>query len=833
MTVESPESGNRDEGYSTMSSDVQADPCRQGEPNRELEDLKEASDEAENQVLLNINNAIIIDDKIDQEILYIPINFAVSFNPRNSFPPTKNINPFQHIMRSFSDSNLCLKLTTSATQCGENFYTFSSPSSPSMILLDVMPIIQREKKNHPLRRTRGTASLVSPCPTAADNVDTVPPSRNSWVSNIDEQVDGCQYDAEYVQHWLQLDDTRSALQQQHRDLLDLEYDQAEMEDWSLNLSCEDLQDSQWKRNSTQSDAITPGQISLSTLPSIQENNTLELEEDVSECLWNNSSYMLDTSSDKFAPLSLENDSESHKMDENHWPYPPMENSGLPSPGGSWSSIENSEDCCINNECLYNNDNLVDNDASKRSSAALSGYSDDQESSAVGTDFTRDFYRLVKFESTKSLASNSSRGLGTGVQELSGQILKLPEIQFTVKQEREQALQNVLNFIAEQQKYCHNREELDSLPSRPISEIRELPPPYIDCQDFNTDESLKHLNEIKYTQGSCRDSLASEIIYSENESCDIILSNDFNSMYSDMSPDLTKVPRIIDNQSEEFFSDSEGFIRDFRDTENEIDEQHLLKVHQKNEINKNIDVSISTSITPASEVVVPQITTNTTISKNKTPPGIVPTDDPSIIVISEKSATAHSSGSQDCLTESISCDKISPSPLNDFILNPNESECSLLEEVLNACKRGNGLVTVLEEEEAGMENSLTQTSDSMTTSVSTSDTVATEICQKKKMISDKSKIPVSASSAIRRQSQIPIKSKSKIPSLDSTKTTTDTNGECSFKDCKISPGSIIVSQGPSHSRIVSFHEAATSKDVIDELNRSVPKFDYILNIWLNT
>lgn len=92
-----------------------------------------------------------------------------------------------------------------------------------------------------------------------------------------------------------------------------------------------------------------------------------------------------------------------------WPY-------ATSPGASWSS----EDGALEN-------------SSKRSSAALSGCSDDAESPSIGTDFTRDFYRLVKFESTKSLASTSSR---------SGR----------PPPDREQALQSVLSFIAEQQMY---------------------------------------------------------------------------------------------------------------------------------------------------------------------------------------------------------------------------------------------------------------------------------------------------------------------------------------------------------------------------------------------
>lgn len=95
-----------------------------------------------------------------------------------------------------------------------------------------------------------------------------------------------------------------------------------------------------------------------------------------------------------------------------WPY-------ASSPGASWSSAEEG----------------IPESSSKRSSAALSGCgSDDPDSPSIGTDFTRDFYRLVKFESTKSLASTSSK---------SGKPF-LPD--------RDQALHSVLSFIAEQQMY---------------------------------------------------------------------------------------------------------------------------------------------------------------------------------------------------------------------------------------------------------------------------------------------------------------------------------------------------------------------------------------------
>ncbi|XP_015594975.1 uncharacterized protein LOC107267543 isoform X2 [Cephus cinctus] len=333
---ESPESGNRDEGYSTMSSDVQGEGARQGEPPRGLEDLKEATDETEADI--SPDARLVALDAADPDVLFFPLNLTVGINPRHSYPPTKDLLPYQHVMRSFSDSHLCLKLTTAANGTP---YNIASPIGSSSLLL------------------------------------------------VDEEG----WDAEYVQQWLRLDDTRSA--QQHRDLLELEYDRAELEDWSFSLSTEDLvqnDHSTWKEPPT-----TPA------LPAIKEHNPLELEEDANECLWNGASYLADRTGGELVALLMD------ARTAGPWPY-------ASSPGASWSSEEGA---------LEN--------SSKRSSAALSGCSDDPDSPSVGTDFTRDFYRLVKFESTKSLASTSSRGgKPTG--------------------DREQALQSVLSFIAEQQMY---------------------------------------------------------------------------------------------------------------------------------------------------------------------------------------------------------------------------------------------------------------------------------------------------------------------------------------------------------------------------------------------
>lgn len=115
-------------------------------------------------------------------------------------------------------------------------------------------------------------------------------------------------------------------------------------------------------------------MSVATLPSIQENNALELEEDANECLWNDSSYMMDKEGRELVTLLMDG---AHGVKQ--WPYA----NGAPSPANSWSSRES---------------------LSKRSSGASDDTGDLPQ---IGTAFTRDFYRLVKFESTRSLASISS------------------------------------------------------------------------------------------------------------------------------------------------------------------------------------------------------------------------------------------------------------------------------------------------------------------------------------------------------------------------------------------------------------------------------------------
>lgn len=180
----------------------------------------------------------------------------------------------------------------------------------------------------------------------------------------------------------------------------------------------------------------------------------ELDGDSNECLWNSSSYL---------------PAEGNTAERNLW-Y----NNRLISPGGdSWSSAgTNSEDGRSVNDC------------GKRSSTAMS--SDSGESPVVGTDFTRDFYRLVKFESTKSLASTSSRGQSDSSN------LKKCEIPVTtpLSSEREETLQSVLHFIAEQQHYVLSQEVMDTRKSE-VS-LEEMSP---SCEEALSKDTVKEIVQI--------------------------------------------------------------------------------------------------------------------------------------------------------------------------------------------------------------------------------------------------------------------------------------------------------------------------------------------------
>ncbi|CAH0555703.1 unnamed protein product [Brassicogethes aeneus] len=673
---DSPESGNRDEGYSTMSSDVQ-DLNRDKDttlPRICLEDLKEASDEADQD-----NNRLIVPDD-EPDIFYIPFNL-LKFGQRNSFPPCKEYLPFQHAMRSLSDSHLCIKITTAPTPC----YTFSSPisSSPSILLLDI------SEKPNPLRRTRGTSNL-----WGFSNLEKTDEksSQLSWYSTED-QLECTNWDSEYIQHWLKLDETRSSVQQQHRDLLELEYDNAELEDWSLDLSNDDLRE-QWKK-----DASTPGQLSVSTLPSIQENNALELEEDSNECLWNNSSYMADKEGRELVTLLMDTTN-----GEQQWPYAvsSVVQQNLISPDNSWSS---GSDC----------NSFEPDTCSKRSSAALSGSSDDTgELPGIGTDFTRDFYRLVKFESTKSLASTSSRSLAGTLSE---------------NGDREAHLQNVLS--------------LKSLKSRPCSSVDIT-------KEFNIEGPAQLQGDLKIS----------------------------DSEYS--------IPK----------SDSKGSD----DNENYVTLKQLCEeFSMKREREDGIAESIKQNIAYAEEICI-----------------VTPLD-----VETETCSMITERPVDICSSVSVELSSLEEQELQ-----------SPVEESQNDDLNDSAVLTTSDISDQSLNN----TSESLTSSVSTPDTVVSKIPRRKLT---PSRIPISPSRNVQTNhnkenlidSNVPkmkMQPKNCRPKLKKIVHVQQQNAPQHIITAERLPQSTSavlsnIIEGPPH-RAVSFHERATSKDVIDELNRMIKNGD---------
>lgn len=336
----------------------------------------------------------------DTDVIFVPLSLSFSFiNPRHSYPPLRCLSsmPVQHIMRSYSDSHLFLKLTAATTTV-----------------------------------------------CAGDDED-----RTSWYSG------GELWDIDYVQHWLRLDETRTAIQQR------MEYDAAELEDWTMDDGTSP--GSGWKRMMSPSTDGKP-----QSLPCIEEDDATSSSSTAAVIRCRGDDDELDSSTKEMSWHHFNHHHLNHNHNHNHLDHcnhqqhlhdqqiqqhqsllpssssPLLLQYGSGSPGGdSWSSAD---------EYI-----APDTPPSKRSSAA-SCCSDSIEllpppGPIAGTDFTRDFYRLVKFESSKSLASTSSRSV-TGGCDYRRQPVAEAQL------DREQALQSVLDFIAEQQQYCLSRQAED-------------------------------------------------------------------------------------------------------------------------------------------------------------------------------------------------------------------------------------------------------------------------------------------------------------------------------------------------------------------------------------
>lgn len=254
------------------------------------------------------------------------------------------------------------------------------------------------------------------------------------------------------------------------------YSHAELEDWSLDLSSEYL--SGVCGEGEGSESVGTSGAHQGSLPSIQEA-TPELEEDNNEFLWNGATYFkadldLNWSSKKELTKSWQLDNSK----ENNIILSPR--SGCSDQPAVWSSSEQLS-CCSEgvSKCSSDFENFCEQicnlpelkrvsfcsseaggqEASKGASQETSSVGEHEEELAddvcVDTVFTRDFYRLVKFESSKSLAA-SSKSLATSDGLLTFEKLQDLEAGGTHKE----ALASVLGFIVEQQKYCKEREAQD-------------------------------------------------------------------------------------------------------------------------------------------------------------------------------------------------------------------------------------------------------------------------------------------------------------------------------------------------------------------------------------
>lgn len=414
----------------------------------------------------------------DTDVIFVPLSLSFSFiNPRHSYPPLRCMPAMHNIMRSYSDSHLFLKLAAATGGFAED------------------------------------------------------EDRTSWYSG------GELWDMDYVQHWLRLDETRTAIQQR------MEYDAAELEDWSMDDGTGTA--TGWKRMSA-----VDGKLQQS-LPCIEEDDPTgssstscgrkdDLLQDIGstrDMSWyhfqqqhhhhhhhqHQQQQQQQQQHPYVQPSQIHNQYQhdcqqqhnhhqhNHHHHNHHHQHQQQSSYGSGSPGGdSWSSADEYA--------------AADTPPSKRSSVSCSADSIEllpPPGPIVGTDFTRDFYRLVKFESSKSLASTSSRSVTGGGCDHGTP----PAVEAQL--DRDQALQSVLDFIAEQQQYCLSRQAEDKrepprVPSpvvpdeeshhcdQPVADVGPQAPPPLTTQPTSNPTppvaALLVAQHQTYDSNSCSDNL---------------------------------------------------------------------------------------------------------------------------------------------------------------------------------------------------------------------------------------------------------------------------------------------------------------------------------------
>lgn len=350
------------------------------------------------------------------------------------------------------------------------------------------------------------------------------------------------------------------------------------------------------------------------------------------------------------------------------------------------------------------------------------------------------FRLVKFESTKSLASTSSRSLGGALSE---------------NGDREMALQNVLTFIAEQQKYVHSREHKES---RPCS-VNDI------TKEFNIEGPPQHLEDLKIFD--CGEK--SKNILGENENYVTLkqLATEFtlNEQNCNKGNERSNVPNIS-------YAEEVCLV-----TPLDVESENCSNI---SEHPVDICTSVNVELTSAECNPVSEVQTNNQSDNNK-----------QCVQFSDNDLTK--SG------DTLSSDNLSMSIM----------------------------------------------SESITSSTSTPDTIVSKIPRLKPTAS---KIPVSPSKNLKNnQNNNSTHEPSKLPKSNNAKTSKISRPIKAQKQKvvqvvqNIQPQHMITSErlpqyssgvisniidGPPH-RAVSFHERATSKDVIDELNRMIQKGDDVI------
>lgn len=325
------------------------------------------------------------------------------------------------------------------------------------------------------------------------------------------------------------------------------------------------------------------------------------------------------------------------------------------------------------------------------------------------------FRLVKFESTKSLASTSSRSLGGALSE---------------NGDREAALQSVLTFIAEQQKYVHAKE------SRPCS-IDDI------TKEFNIEAPPQHIEDLKNCE--C-----------ENE--------------------------LFGNKTE------------FKATNGE-DENYVTLKQLCTEFNLN-EQNVAIKVEKVQEDVK---------MREETIPGIAYAEEVCMVTPID--------------IESENCSNISEHPVDI---------CSSVNVELTSTDYQQGILSEKNFAD-NLSSRSTTMSESLTSSISTPDTVVSKIPRRKNF---PSKIPISPAKSKNQpetskipKSKIPFRSKISQKQKMIQIPTSHAHPVISTEKLPQCTSGILsnIIDGPPN-RAVSFHERATSKDVIDELNRMIKNGD---------